>query len=59
MVVGLKVYKIKDKETYEQLRMMFSGIAFFRNTDTEFFIKTTKNPTIEEFLKLGLIELYL
>jgi uncharacterized membrane protein len=59
MVVGLKVYILKDKETYEQLRMMVSGISFFRHTNTEFFIKTTKNPTIEEFLKLGLIELYL
>jgi hypothetical protein len=57
MVVGLKVYKIKDKETYEQLRIMFSGLAFFRHTNTEFFIKITKNPTIEKFLKLGSIEL--
>ena len=57
MVVGLKTYKVKNKDVYEQLRMMFSGIAFFRHTDTEFFIKMTKNPTIKEYLKLGLIEL--
>lgn len=55
MVVGLKVYKVKNKEVYENLRKMFLGIAFFRSEKNEFFIKTTKNPTIDEFLKLGLI----
>jgi hypothetical protein len=54
--VGLKVYKIKNKELYENLKKMFSGIAFFRSEKNEFFIKTTKNPTIDEFLKLGLME---
>jgi uncharacterized membrane protein len=56
MVVGLKTYKVKNKEVYENLRKMFSGIAFFRSEKNEFFIKTTKNPTIDEFLKLGLME---
>jgi hypothetical protein len=56
MVVGLKVYKVKNSETYENLRSIFSGYAFFRKNENEFFIKIPKNPTIEEYLKLGLIE---
>jgi|688.fasta_scaffold760707_2 hypothetical protein len=56
MVVGLSVYKIKNKETYEKLKGMFYGYAFFRKTENDYFIKTPKNPTIEEYLKLGLIE---
>jgi len=56
MVVGLKVYKVKTLETYENLRNMFSGYAFFRKNENQFFIKIPKNPTIEEYLKLGLIE---
>jgi hypothetical protein len=54
-MVGLKTYKVKDKEIYENLRKMFSGIAFFRSEKNEYFIKVTKNPTIDEFLKLGLL----
>jgi hypothetical protein len=56
MVVGLKVYEIKTKEVYENMRKMFSGIAFFRSDDNKFFMKITKNPTVNEFIELGLIE---
>ena len=56
MVVGLKVYEIKTKELYENMRKMFYGIAFFRSDDNKFFMKITKNPTVNEFIELGLIE---
>ena len=46
-MVGLIVYKIKDKETYVELRSLLNGIAFFRKTEDEFFIKSTKNKVID------------
>ena len=49
-MVGLKVYKIKDKESYEKLRTLLSGLAFFRQTETEFFIKTPFNDIVKMFL---------
>ena len=51
----MKVYITDNKETYEKLRQMLSGIAFFRNDDNQYFVKVTKNPVIESFLTLGLI----
>jgi hypothetical protein len=51
----MKVYKIKDKETYNQLHSMLSGFAFFRHTETEYYIKSPKTPVLDELLKLGLI----
>jgi hypothetical protein len=56
MVVGLKVYKIKNQEIYESLRNLLSGIAFFRKDDNGFYIKSTKNNIIKEFMSYELIE---
>jgi len=54
----MKVYITENKEVYEKIRQILSGIAFFRHTDTEYFIKVRKNPVIENFLELGLISEY-
>jgi hypothetical protein len=56
MVVGLKVYKVKDSETYEALRNTLKGLAFFRKDNTGFYIKTPMNNVVELFLKNELIE---
>jgi len=55
-MVGLKTYKVKDKETYEKLRVTLSGLAFFRQTETEFFIKTPFNDIVKMFLDEKLME---
>ena len=54
----MKVYITENKEVYEKIRQILSGIAFFRNTNTEYFIKVRKNPVIENFIELGLISEY-
>lgn len=54
--MGLKIYKIKDKETYEKLRSTLSGLAFFRHTETEFFIKTPFNDIVKMFLNEKLMD---
>lgn len=54
----MRIYITENKEVYDKLRQILSGIAFFRNTNKEYFIKTTKNPVIENFLELGLIKEY-
>lgn len=54
----MKVYVTDNKETYEKLRQMLSGIAFFRNDNNQYFIKVPKNPVVENFLTLGLISEY-
>ena len=55
-MVGLKVYKVKDKESYEKLRLMLSGFSFFRHTETEFFIKTPFNDIVKTFLNEKLMD---
>jgi hypothetical protein len=55
MVVGLKTYKVKDKETYEKLHSMLSGWCFFRQEDGTYFIKAPLNKTIKELLEIGMI----
>ena len=54
----MKVYMTNNKEVYDNLRLTLSGMAFFRHTNTEYFIKTPKNPAIEKFLELGLLSVY-
>ena len=54
--MGLKVYKVKDKESYEKLRLILSGLSFFRQTETEFFIKTPFNDVIKMFLDEKLLD---
>jgi len=56
MVVGLKVYKVKNLETYQALQNNLKGLAFFRKDDTGFYIKTPTNNIVELFLKNNLIE---
>lgn len=55
MVVGLKVYKVKDKETYSNLRNMLNGWCFFRHEKDEYFIKAPLNKTIKGLIEMGLI----
>ena len=55
MVVGLKVFKIKDKETYNHLSTVLSGWSFFRNEDENYFIKAPLNKTIESLIEMGMI----
>jgi len=51
----MNVYVTDKKEVYDKLHQMLSGIAFFRYTETEYFIKVRKNPVIESFLELGFL----
>jgi hypothetical protein len=55
MVVGLKVYKVKDKETYQQLNGILSGWCFFRNEGESYYVKAPLNKTIENLIELGMI----
>jgi hypothetical protein len=55
MVVGLKVYKVKDKENYEKLRTQLSGLCFFRNEGDEFYIKAPLNDFIKNLIHIGII----
>ncbi len=54
-MVGLKVYKIKDKEMYNRLHIDLSGLCFFRNEGENFYIKAPLNKTIKGLIELGLI----
>ena len=54
--MGLNVYRVKDKETYEKLRSILSGFSFFRHTETEFFIKTPFNDVVKMFLDEKLMD---
>ena len=55
MVVGLKVYKVKDKETYNHLHTVLSGWCFFRNDGEHYFLKAPLNNTIKGLLEMGMI----
>ena len=54
-MVGLKVYKVKNKESYQQLNGMLSGWCFFRNDGENYYIKAPLNKTIEGLIEGGLI----
>ena len=54
-MVGLKVYKVKDKETYNQLNSLLVGWCFFRQENGEYFIKAPLNKTIENLIEMGSI----
>jgi hypothetical protein len=56
MVVGLKVYKVKDKETYNHLNTVLSGWCFFRNDGENYYIKAPKNNSIDQLLEMGMIK---
>jgi hypothetical protein len=54
-MVGLIVFKVKDKETYNRLHIDLSGSCFFRNDGENYFIKAPLNETIKTLIKLELI----
>jgi len=54
-MVGLKIYKVKDKETYNHLNTVLSGWCFFRNEGENYFIKAPLNKTIESLIEMGMI----
>ena len=54
-MVGLKVYKVKDKETYNHLNTVLSGWCFFRSEGENYFIKAPLNRTIESLIEMGMI----
>jgi hypothetical protein len=56
MVVGLKVYKVKDKETYNHLNTVLSGWCFFRNEGESYYVKAPLNKTIENLIEMGMIK---
>ena len=55
MVVGLIVYKVKDKETYNHLTTVLGGWCFFRQDGDNFYVKAPLNKTIESLIEMGLI----
>jgi hypothetical protein len=54
-MVGLKTYKVKDKETYNHLHTVLSGWCFFRNDGDKFFLKAPLNKTIQRLIDMGMI----
>jgi hypothetical protein len=54
-MVGLKVYKVKDKDTYIHLNTVLTGWVFFRNDGENFYIKAPLNNSIEQLIEMGLI----
>ncbi len=56
MVVGLKVFKVKDKETYNHLNTVLSGWCFFRNDGDNYYLKAPKNKSIENLIEMGMIK---
>ena len=53
--MGLKVFKVKDKETYNHLNTVLSGWCFFRNEGDEYYVKAPLNRTIESLIEMGMI----
>jgi len=54
-MVGLIVFKIKDKETYNHLHTVLTGWCFFRNEGDDYYIKAPKNKSIETLIEVGSI----
>ena len=54
-MVGLTVYKVKDKETYNHLHTVLTGWCFFRNEGDDYYIKAPKNKSIETLIEVGSI----
>jgi hypothetical protein len=55
-MVGLIVFKVKDKETYNHLNTVLTGWCFFRNEGDNYYIKAPKNKTIENLIEMGLVQ---
>jgi len=56
-MVGLKVYKVKDKENYENLRIGLSGWCFFRYENDNYYLKAPLNKTIKDLIDAGVIQI--
>jgi len=54
-MVGLIVFKVKDKETYNHLHTVLTGWCFFRNEGDDYYIKAPKNKSIETLIEVGSI----
>jgi hypothetical protein len=54
-MVGLKVFKVKDKETYNHLNTVLSGWCFFRHEGENYYVKAPKNKSIENLIEMGMI----
>jgi hypothetical protein len=54
-MVGLIVFKVKDKETYNHLHTVLTGWCFFRNEGNNYYIKAPENKTIKNLIEMGLI----
>ena len=54
-MVGLIVYKVKDKEMYNHLNTVLSGWCFFKNDGENYYIKAPKNNSIDNLIEMGLI----
>ena len=52
---GLKVFKVKDKETYNHLNTVLTGWCFFRNEGEDYYLKAPLNKTIESLIGMGMI----
>jgi hypothetical protein len=55
-MVGLKVYKVKDKETYNHLNTVLSGWCFFRHEGENYYIKAPKNNSIDQLIEMSMIK---
>ena len=54
-MVGLKVYKFKDKESYENLKPMLNGWCFFRSEGEIYYVKAPNNKTIKNLVENGIL----
>ena len=54
-MVGLKVYKFKDKESYENLKPMLNGWCFFRTENDIHYVKAPTNKTITDLVGMGIL----
>jgi hypothetical protein len=51
-MVGLIVFKVKDKETYNHLHTVLTGWVFFRNDGNYFYLKAPLNKTIKNLIEI-------
>ncbi len=54
-MVGLIVFKVKDKETYNHLHTVLTGWCFFKNENDDYYIKAPQNKSIKTLIKMGSI----
>jgi hypothetical protein len=54
-MVGLKIYKFKDKESYENLKPMLNGWCFFRTENDIHYVKAPTNKTITDLVGMSIL----